>query len=218
MPGRERRVQRAEWSMRRDLEQLGYDLRSARLAAGLTMASVGAAVGVSAQTIMRTERPSSARTPDPIGLARHAAAVGLRVRIAAYPEGPPIRDAAQVGLMRGFRGRIGDAIPMRLEQPVTADASDRRAFDATLDLPGGCALEFITRFYDCQAQLRSALLKRRDSGLARLIIVVKDTNANRRAVGAASDIIATTFPIGTRAALNALAQGADPGGNALIFI
>ena len=182
------------------------------------MAAVGGFVGVSPQTIMRTERPSSVRTPNPIELAKHAAAVGMRVRIKAYPEGPPIRDAAQIALMRDFRTRTTDAVPMRVEQPVTDAAADRRAFDATLDLPGGCGLEFITRFHDCQAQLRSALLKQRDSGLSRLIIVVKDTNRNRRAVAAVADLVADTFPVGTRAGLTALAAGKDPGGNALVFI
>jgi transcriptional regulator with XRE-family HTH domain len=204
--------------MRRDLQQVGYDLRSARLSAGLTMAAVGDAIGVSPQTIMRAERPETSRVPDPVALARHAAVVGLRIRIAAYPEGPPIRDASQVATMRAFRERISEKLPILLEQPVTADPADRRAFDLTVGLPGGCGVEVITRFYDCQAQLRSALLKQRDSGHARLLIVIKETHANRRAVAAAADLISTTFPIGTRAALVALANGADPGANALIFI
>jgi hypothetical protein len=48
--------------------------------------------------------------------------------------------------------------------------------------------------------------------------VIKDTHANRRAVAAAADVMAPTFPIGTRRALAALAKGDDPGGNATVFL
>jgi len=105
-----------------------------------------------------------------------------------------------------------------VEQPITLNPGDLRAFDATLELRPGCGLEFVTRFYDCQAQLRSALLKQRDSGVARLIFIVKATHANRRAVAAAADIIATTFPLGTRAVMAALSAGRDPGANGLVFL
>ena len=142
----------------------------------------------------------------------------MRARIKVYPEGAPIRDAAQISLIRKFRELLGAAARLLVEQPVTLNAGDLRAFDATLEMPGGCGLEFVTRFHDCQAQLRKALIKQRDSGLARLIFVVKDTHANRRALASAADVIATTFPLGTRAVMAALHDGRDPGANGLVFI
>lgn len=192
-------------------------MRSARLAAGLTLRDVGKAVGVVASTVLSHE-PARRRGERPGPLARHAAVVGMRLRIKAYPEGAPIRDAAQVALVRAFRDRIGTALKLQLEQLVVGTPGDMRAFDATLALPGGCGVEFITRFHDCQAQLRAVLLKQRDSGVARLVIVVKATHANRRAVASAADIIATTLPLGTRATLAALAMGHDPGENALVLL
>ena len=39
-------------------------------------------------------------------LARHAAAVGMRVRIKVYPGDDPLRDIGQVELIRRFRLRI----------------------------------------------------------------------------------------------------------------
>ena len=142
----------------------------------------------------------------------------MRARIKVYPEGPAIRDAASVALIRDFTGRLGGAAKLLLEQPVTGEPLDRRAFDATLDIPPGIALEFVTRFHDCQAQLRAAHLKQRDGGFERLIIVVRATHANRRAVAAAADVVASTFPLGTRAVMSALEQGRDPGANGLAFI
>jgi len=204
--------------MRRDLEDLGNDLRTARLASGLTMRAVGTRIGISPPSVLRIERGRFPPGAPPEVIARHAAAVGMRARIKVYPEGPPIRDAAQVALIRAFRERLGPATKLLLEQPVSLNAGDLRAFDATFELLGGCGLEFVTRFHDCQAQLRQALLKQRDSGLARLIFVVRATHANRRAVAAAADVIATTFPLGTRAVLKALQAGRDPGANGLVFV
>jgi transcriptional regulator with XRE-family HTH domain len=219
MSNRERRNERASWLMRRDLVELGNDLRSARLANGLTMRAIAGRIGVSPATILRVERANFSSGPSPEVLARQAAAVGLRVRIRAYPEGPPLRDAPQIALERKFLQLLGpDAPPLVLEQGVTDDPRDRRAFDATLDIPGGLGLEFVTRFHDCQAQLRVGLQKQRDAGLARLVFVVNATHANRLAVASAADVIATTFPLGTRAVLRALRAGRDPGANGLIFI
>ena len=191
MANRERRTERAAWLIRRDLIDLGNDLRSARLASGLTLQVVADRVGTSASTVLRIERARFPPGPTPDLVARYAAVVGMRVRIKVYPEGPPLRDAASVALERRFLELVGPAAPrLRLEQHVTLDPNDRRAFDATMDIPGGLGLEF----------------------------VVKGTHSNRRAVGVAADVIATTFPLGTRRVLNALREGRDPGANGLIFI
>lgn len=204
--------------MRRDLEDLGNDLRSARLANGLTMRAVGTRIGISPPSVLRIERGRFPPGAPPEVIARHAAAVGMRARIKVYPEGAPIRDAAQVALIGAFGKRLGPAAKLLIEQPVSPATGDLRAFDATLDLPGGCGLEFVTRFHDCQSQLRQGLLKQRDSGLCRLIFVVRATHANRRAMAAAADVIATTFPLNTRAVMAALQAAKDPGANGLVFV
>ena len=211
-------MDRAAWLMRRDLEELGRDLRAARLAAGLTLLEVADRIGLSESTVLRTERgrPPGLR-PEPT--ARHAAAVGMRARIKAYPDGAPIRDAAQVALIRSFRDRLPDGFRLLLEQPVTGNPADQRAWDALLNLSEcRCGLEFVTRFHDCQAQLRSAHLKQRDGAVDRLIMVVKATHANRRAIASVADLIATTFPLDTRRVMGALAHGRDPGANGIAFI
>jgi hypothetical protein len=51
-----------------------------------------------------------------------------------------------------------------------------------------------------------------------VVLVVSDTRSNRQAVAAASDILATTFPIPSRRALACLSAGRYPGGSALIFL
>lgn len=202
----------------RDVVTAGAELRTARLAAGLTLESVGRAIGVSHVTVLRTER-GIAPGPRPDVLARHAAAVGLRARLKLYPEGSPLRDAGQVELMRRFRARLGSA-PARwaTEVPIPTDR-DQRAFDAVLTFDGWrCGVELITRLHDCQAQLRAIHLKQRDAALDRMVVVVRATHANRRAVRAAGPYLAEAFPADTRITLAALSGGVDPGANGLVLL
>jgi transcriptional regulator with XRE-family HTH domain len=219
MAGRERRIERAVRLIQRDMDELGADLRSSRLAAGLTLREVGAAIGVSASVVLETElarRPG----PRPPLLAAHAAAVGLRVRVRAYPEGEPLRDAGSVALAAAFRRRLSGDVVFRAEQPVTNDPSDQRAFDAVVLLRPDCrcAVEFVTRLHDCQAQLRQLHLKQRDGRLDRMIVVVKATRHNRRALAAAEDVLRATFPLGTRRVMAALADGRDPGADGVVLL
>lgn len=218
MTSRERRAIRATVGMQRDLRKAGDDLRESRLRSGLTLDQVGA-VGVSA-TILRTERAIGPGTR-PEQLARHADAVGLRARVLLYPADDPIRDAPQVRLLRDFRARIGTGLSMEVERPVISvpGSADRRAFDAVIRIADGdYGVECYTRFHDCQAQLRAARLKQRDAQLHRLIIVIRATRRNRLAVMTAADLIASSFPLGTKATLIALRAGRDPGANGLVFI
>lgn len=207
------------WLMRRDLQEMGADLRAARLSGGLTLRYVGDAIGVSPQGVLRGERGHFPPGCSPAVLARHAAVVGMRVRIKVYLDGEPLRDAGQLEEMHRFRDRLPVGLPMSLEVPVSDEPGDQRAWDAVLHLPGcRCAVEFVTRFHDCQAQLRAFQLKLRDGNVDRLIIVVKATHANRRALAGASEIVGTTFPIATRRIMSALAAGRDPGANGIVLL
>jgi len=215
---RERRIERAEWLIQRDLREVADDLRSARLAAGLTLREVARALGVAPSTVLSWERarPPGAR---PEQIARHAAAVGLRARIKAYPDGDAIRDAPSARMISAFRSRLPLGHRFRPEVPVSSTPGDMRAWDGVLDLPGcTCGLEFVTRFHDCQAQLRAFELKLRDGSVDRLIIVVMATHANRRALSAARDIVAAAFPLATRQVMAALTAGRDPGGNGIVLL
>ncbi len=79
-------------------------------------------------------------------------------------------------------------------------------------------VEAISRLRDVQAQVRAAQLKRRDAEVLRLVLLVAATHANRRALASAEAVVRTEFKIGTRSALGALAEGRDPGGDALVLL
>jgi len=204
--------------MHRDLAELGEDLRTARLIAGLTLREVAQRVGCAPSVVLGVERGAEPG-PRPDRLAMHAAAVGMRARVRVYPEGEPLRDAGQVRMWTSFRSRLPVGLAIKVEQAVTGDPADRRAFDAVLMLPGcRCAIELITRLHDCQAQLRQLHLKQRDGQTDCLIVVLRDSEHNRRALKAVRELLRDAFPLDTRVAMAALSRGRDPGANAIVFI
>jgi transcriptional regulator with XRE-family HTH domain len=202
---------------RRLQAELGSELREARLARGLRLVDVARASSTSASHISRVER---ALTTDltVLHLAGHAAVVGLKLHARFYPTGGGLRDAAQLDLLRRLRARIGDRWSWHLEAPLNI-AGDLRAFDALLtNLKATIAVEAITRLRDAQSQLRAAALKQRDGNVPRLVLLIKATDHNRTALASAADVLATSFPLGTRATLKALSEGTDPGDNGIVLL
>lgn len=215
MPGRSRVIPDARLRAVDQRREIGRAIRTARSGLGATQAAVGRLTGRSGPSISRIERGRSpgASLDDLVVLG---AAVGLRIRFVAYPDGPAVRDEAQVALLRRFRARIGLAWRWQLEVPMPI-AGDRRAVDAVISAEGGrCVVEAIVRVADMQAQLRAMRLKTRDLGIERLLLVVADTHANRRLLAGVADVAALALPVGSRAALRSLRSGRVPPGDALI--
>lgn len=223
MPARERAADRGSRIARSDLVTVGADVRSARIAAGLTLAEVGRAAGLSASQVGRIER-SRLRSVGAVQLARIGAVVGLDVRVRAYPGPDPVRDSGQLALVARFRARLHPELTFRTEVPLPI-ANDLRAWDGVV---GGLRsrsngdrfipTEAETRIHDVQAQFRRIERKARDAGMRHMIVVISDTPANRQAIEGAWATLADRFPVSARRALAALARGDHPGGSALIFL
>ena len=62
------------------------------------------------------------------------------------------------------------------------------------------------------------MLKLRDSGFDRAILLVAGTKTNRRIIHEAGALLAANYPIATREALAALGHGEDPRGNCLVIL
>jgi len=217
MPNRVRTIDEAAMTGRRLQVELGNELRGARLARGVRLIDVARAVGASTSHVSRVEL-GLLRDLSVADAARHGAAVGLKLHARFYPAGGGLRDAAQLDLLRRFRARIGDRWRWQLEAPLPIPG-DLRAFDALLTSPDAAVVvEAITRLRDAQAQLREATRKQRDGGVPRLVILLRASHHNREALSAAADVLATAFPLGTRAVLAALAAGEDPGDNGIALL
>jgi transcriptional regulator with XRE-family HTH domain len=216
VPNRSRVLTDAEQRLSRALIDVCAELRGARLARGLSQAAVARALGVDRSKISRVENQRVAR----LTLAavwRHAAVVGLRPSIKLYPTGSSLRDAAQVRYIAMFVERIKHAWVVRLDVPLPRPG-DLRAVDVLLTGTCTIAVEVVTRLFDLQAALRAAQLKQRDIGAARLIIVIAATASNRRVLEDARATLLSTFDLDTRRTMAKLANGEDPGRDAIVVI
>jgi hypothetical protein len=198
-----------------DEARLRADLDRARRTSGLSVADVGRACGLSRTATSRAlagDRPTRLREYAAIG-----AAVGLDVRLRAYPAGDPIRDAGQQRLLERLRTRINRGLRWRTEVTLPIEG-DLRAWDATISGPDWTLpVEAETVIDDIQALERRLGRKQRDGGADHLLLLVADTRRNRRAVTAAPASL-LGFDRDARAILRALGEGHAPGTSALVIL
>ena len=150
--------------------------------------------------------------------SRAASAVGLRLAVSLFPDGDPVRDAAQLALLERFRRRLPTEARWDTEVPMPIPG-DRRAWDALIRLHGrraGCEAE--TRLRDLQALDRRLQLKVRDGAVDVLILVVADTAANRAILGARREVLRPLLPLDGRQVLTSLRAGELPDQNGLVVL
>ncbi len=197
--------------------EFAEEVRSARLAAGLSQATVAAAAGLSAPKLSRIER-CVPPTPDFVTAARLARVVGLDLAVRCYTAGGGLRDAGHLALIRRFLANVAPGIQRTLEAPINRP-DDPRAWDVLLRIGGtpvGVAAE--TRIRDMQAILRREQAKARDDGVELLLLVAPATRANRHTLSEAGEALRADFPIDTRGALRSLRRGEAPQANGIILV
>lgn len=84
-------------------------------------------------------------------------------------------------------------------------------------LPLRTGVEAETMLTDVQALEREVNRKRRDAGIGRMILLVKDSRRNREVLQA-TDALRRAFPLGTRAVLTALTLGREPRGDGVVIL
>lgn len=217
MAGHERRRQRDRRRTRSILIDSGRAIHEARLEHDLSMAVCAEAIGVSEATWSRLERGLSPALS--IERLVHASSVvGLDASVRAYQGGSPVRDRAHLELLERFRVRLGPRVRWSTEVPLPI-ARDQRAWDGlarTGDAQVGVEAE--TRARDAQALKRRLELKQRDGGVDRVVLLLADTRHNRSFLRAAGRSFLDAFPISGRVALERMADGRDPGGNAIVLL
>lgn len=217
MPTRERLIDLGARRGDRLIREFGADLRTARHAAGLSQAQLAEAVGTSRTQVGRWE----AAEPPLVDLreaARLMRVLGLDLVLSTYPAGTPLRDAAHIALLRRFLALLHPSIHRRLEAPIP-HPRDQRAWDVLLDFgPAQVGVAAETRLRDWQALLRREQLKARDGHVDRLLLVLLDSHANRRAVREAGEALRSELPLDGRAIRRALREGRDPGAGGLLFL
>src|SRR4051794_38912618 len=160
------------------------EIRYARLASGASQSAVAAAARTSTTKLSRAEAAKlrSLTVFDAVVLAD---AVGLDLSMKAYPGRTPTRDAAHAAKLHALLAHVSVPLRYRLEVPLPfrEGAPEQRAWDAMLYAGDGeTGVELEMRLYDLQAQIRRIHLKWRDSGAQRLLLLISDSHANRRAL------------------------------------
>jgi hypothetical protein len=208
-------MERAMRVAKDDQRRVLADISRAQRAAGISDEVIARACDTSRWTVARIiggTQPASA-----IALAAIGGAVGLDVRLRAYPAGDPIRDAGQQRLLDRFRRRLHVGINITTEAPLGIEG-DLRAWDAMLRTRAWRRpVEAETVIDDVQAQERRLRLKMRDGGMDGVILVISDTRRNRAAIAAAPSAF-IDFDRNARRVLAELRAGRDPGGSALLFL
>lgn len=217
MATRERPVDRGARIAARARTGLGDEIHRARRQAGLSQAAVARAVGVHRSTVGRIEHGQIPGVSIDL-MGRLCGAVGLDLAARSYPRGEPIRDAAHVALLGRLRSRLPADTPWRTEVPLPIPG-DLRAWDAIIGGPAGpIAIEAETRLFDIQAMTRRLEQKCRDGRLERVILLVGNTVANRRALALVRGALRTDYPLDTREILAALSASRSPGASGIVVL
>jgi transcriptional regulator with XRE-family HTH domain len=198
-----------------DEARVRADLVRARRAAGLSREDVGKACGLSRTGIERVE--SGTRRSTVRDYAAFGAAVGLDIRLRAYPAGDPIRDAGQQRLLGRLRIRLHPSLGWATEVTLPIEG-DLRAWDAMIrGTDWRLPVDAETALDDIQATERRLALKRRDGGVDHVILLLADTPRNRRALASAPGAFAD-LPLRTREVLVALRDGRHPGASGIVIL
>jgi transcriptional regulator with XRE-family HTH domain len=203
---------------RQIVQELGRELRLARLGYGLSQALVARHARTSRSQVSRIELGQAPRV-SVLELGRLLSVVGLRLSARAYPAGRPIRDRAHLELMQRFRARVAPSASWRFEVPV-GPADDGRAWDAVLRFGSSAvAVEAETRPTDIQALLRRLTLKLRDDGtVVATVLLLSDTVHNRSLLREYRDAIRAELPASSAEILRAVREGRPPSRGGVVML
>jgi transcriptional regulator with XRE-family HTH domain len=217
MARRHRATIEGERLARRLRTQVGEEIRIARTNAGLGQRDAAEAAGMSHAQFGRIERGTLA-TLSFDQACRAGFAVGLRYGGRLYPEGDPVRDAAQLRLIERFVALLPSLARVDRESPFPL-SGDLRAWDALVTLDGrraGCEAE--TQLRDMQALERRMALKVRDGAVDVLILVVSDTVHNRSVLDEHRHVLRELLPLDGPQIRRALRDATLPRSSGLILV
>jgi transcriptional regulator with XRE-family HTH domain len=203
---------------RRQVEAVGRDIRSARMALGMSIAAAGRRGGMSPAQHGRIER-GEIRRPTHDQLCRAARAVGLEGVLKVYPSGSPVRDLGQLAVLGRFEALLAPRLALSREVPLPIPG-DQRAWDGRIiggDRPASVECE--VHLHDTQALARRIGLKSRDDpGAGVVILVVARSAHNRRVLAEHREALRLQLPLDGAAIARELRAGRVPRAGGIIML
>jgi transcriptional regulator with XRE-family HTH domain len=195
---------------RRLAASIAADLRSARIAAGISQAAAARAAGISEGQWGRLERGDLER-PDLVQLCRAGRALGWKGSWRYFPVGDPVRDAPQLNLLRRFQAVLGPPLRIRREVPLPTEG-DLRAWDGMVIGDGRpFVVEGESHAGDLQALERRLQLKLRDDPRVDVLVLALTRSAHHRALlEAHREALRGLLPLDSAALLRSLRSGRRP--------
>ena len=218
MAVRQRLGDRGSEDARRAILATGTELRTARVALGLSLNDAARAAGMSRPQLARLER-GLIRRPTVDQLARASRALGLRISLRLFPDGSPVRDAGQLALLDRFERLLGSSLTLRREVALPIQG-DLRAWDGRVtDGVVGAFVEAEAHLGDTQATARRIQLKQRDDPRdGPVILVLARTPHHRRLLDEHREALRAQFPLDGPAIARALRAGRLPPASGILVI
>lgn len=217
MPKRSSLVERARQRGRGHVAFVEREFGEGRRDRGLSQQAIADALGLDRSYISRIER-GLVGDLSIVTASELLATVGLDLSLRAYPAAGPLRDAGHNGLLERLRVRLYAELGWATEVPMPI-GGDLRAWDAVITgRTWRCGVEAETRPRDLQALERRIALKQRDGDVDCVILLLLDSGHNRRLVREHADALAERFRVPGSQALELLAAGRAPGGNAIVLL
>jgi transcriptional regulator with XRE-family HTH domain len=199
------------------LLRLAREVREARTQAGRSQRAVAESARVHPSWVSRFERGRATGIAVDTA-ARILAVVGLDLSLRAYPSDEVVRDAAHAKLIARFLDLIPQSVGRALEVPFPMPG-DRRAWDLRLRVDAEAwGVEAETHVRDLQAGLRKLKLKVRDGEVDGMILLLADSRHHRALIREHAPLIQAEFLVDGRVALERLAAGRSPAGNAVVLL
>ena len=213
-----RRVALGQADARRLSALFANELRTSRLAAGLSQAAAARAAGISRAQWGRLERNEELR-PDLVELCCAGRALGLQLGARFHVLDSPVRDRAQLALLRRFELQLAAPLRMRREVPLPI-RGDHRAWDAMVE--GDSRPFFVegeSHVGDAQDLERRLRLKQRDDPRATTVILALTRSAHHRdMLRVHREVFRDLLPLDSSAILRAVREGRRPPASGIVLV
>lgn len=213
MSANDRQRSRGQRRAQRIRLDLASELLHARLQAALSQDKLGALVGMSGDKVGRIERAELATLSIP-DAAQLGAVLGLDLAVRLYPSGYRIRDEAQARRLAYLTSFAAAPLRTRLDVPLPQlpdSPREVRAWDCVFyEGAERTTAELESRITDFQAMTRRHELKRRDDPGQSFLLVVADTEHNRRIMREYATLLADLPRLGTADVMQTLRAGHRP--------